>query len=61
VTSGHAIPTILITAYPDDAVRARAIAGGALAYLSKPCSDYLLLDLVRSALNAPTARRDDSC
>ena len=26
VTLGHAIPTILITAYPDDAVRARAIA-----------------------------------
>jgi FixJ family two-component response regulator len=61
VTLGHAIPTILITAYPDDAVRARAIAGGALAYLSKPCSDCVLLDLVRSALNVPTSRRDDSC
>lgn len=61
VTLGHAIPTILITAYPDDAVRARAMAGGALAYLSKPCSDYALLDLVRSALNVRTARRDDSC
>lgn len=52
VTLGHAIPTILITAYPDDAVRARAIADGVIAYLSKPCSDSVLLDLARSALNA---------
>ena len=61
VTLGHAIPTILITAYPDDAVRARAIADGVIAYLSKPCSDCALLDLVRSALNAADAHRDDSC
>jgi FixJ family two-component response regulator len=55
VALGHAIPTILITAYPDDSVRARALADGVIAYLSKPCSDYLLLDLVRSALNVPPA------
>ena len=49
---GFAIPTILITAYPDDAVRDRAIADGVIAYLAKPCSDVVLLDLVRSALTA---------
>jgi CheY-like chemotaxis protein len=48
---GHAIPTILITAYPDDAVRDRALAGGVIAYLTKPC-DFVLFDLVRSALTA---------
>jgi FixJ family two-component response regulator len=47
---GHAIPTILITAYPDDAVRTRAISDGAIAYLSKPCSDATLLGIVLSAL-----------
>jgi FixJ family two-component response regulator len=57
VSLGHAIPTILITAYPDDMVRARAISGGALAYLSKPCSDSELLDLVRSALNGAGGTR----
>jgi FixJ family two-component response regulator len=56
LTLGHTIPTILITAYPDDAVRARALAEGAIAYLSKPCSDNVLLNLVLSALNAGGAR-----
>jgi FixJ family two-component response regulator len=53
VRLGHAIPTILITAYPDDAVRARALAQGVIAYLSKPCSDSALLGLVASALKHP--------
>ena len=54
---GYTIPTILITAYPDDAVRARAIAQGVIAYLSKPFSDTALLALVASALK-PTAGRN---
>lgn len=60
VALGHAVPTILITAYPDDAVRARAIADGAIAYLAKPCSDAVLLDLVRAALRAPDAHPGSS-
>jgi FixJ family two-component response regulator len=52
VMVGHAIPTILITAYPDDAIRNRAMADGVIAYLTKPCSDVVLLELVRSALTA---------
>ena len=47
---GYAIPTVLITAYPDDAVRARAIADGVIGYVSKPCSDATLLGVVLSAL-----------
>jgi FixJ family two-component response regulator len=49
-TAGHAIPTILITAYPDDTVRARAIADGVIAYLGKPCTDGTLLGCLRAAL-----------
>jgi FixJ family two-component response regulator len=52
VKEGHGIPTILITAYPDDTVRARAIADGVIAYLSKPCSEVDLLDCVQAALKA---------
>src|SRR5215467_10023736 len=47
---GYAIPTVLITAYPDDAVRARALADGVIGYVSKPCSDSTLLGVVLSAL-----------
>jgi FixJ family two-component response regulator len=47
---GHAIPTILITAYPDDAVRDRALADGVLCYMSKPFDDNALIAYVRSAV-----------
>ena len=53
VAQGRAIPTILITAYPDDRVRARALANGVLCYLSKPLDDDALIDCVRSALASP--------
>jgi FixJ family two-component response regulator len=44
VELGYAIPTILVTAYPDDRVRARALKDGVVCYLSKPVDD---LDLER--------------
>jgi len=39
VNLGYAIPTILITAYPDEAVRDQAIRDGVICYLSKPVDD----------------------
>ena len=50
VESGYAIPTILITAYPDDSVRARALADGIICYLTKPCDEDALFGCVSSAL-----------
>jgi FixJ family two-component response regulator len=50
VESGYAIPTILITAYPDDSVRARALADGVVCYLTKPCDEDALLGCVWTAL-----------
>src|SRR6266545_5898674 len=50
VESGYAIPTILITAYPDDSVRARALADGVICYLTKPCDEDALLGCVSTAL-----------
>jgi FixJ family two-component response regulator len=48
--SGYAIPTILITAYPDDRVRARALADGIICYLTKPCEEDVLFGCISSAL-----------
>jgi FixJ family two-component response regulator len=49
-TSGKPIPTILITAYPDDGVRERARSAGVIGYLSKPFDENDLLACIRSAL-----------
>ena len=49
-TSGKRVPTILITAYPDDLVRERALSAGVVGYLSKPFEEDDLLACVRSAL-----------
>jgi len=48
--SGKPIPTILITAYPDNGVRERALAAGVIGYLSKPFEEDELLACIRSAL-----------
>jgi FixJ family two-component response regulator len=51
VASGVSIPTILITAYPDDSVRARALQAGVLGYLTKPFNKDDLLIYIHSALD----------
>jgi FixJ family two-component response regulator len=50
VEAGYAIPTILITAYPDESVRARALADGIICYLTKPCDEDALFGCISSAL-----------
>jgi FixJ family two-component response regulator len=46
------IPIIFITAHgSDDAVRARALRDGAVAYLIKPFSEESLLEAVNTALS----------
>lgn len=50
LSAGYSIPVILITAYPDDNVRARALAAGVVCYLSKTFDDEALIGLVRTAL-----------
>jgi FixJ family two-component response regulator len=47
---GYAIPTILVTAYPDEVVRDRALKDGVVYYLSKPVDDEDLERCLRSAL-----------
>jgi len=54
--SGHAIPTILVTAYPNDLDRARARDDGVVCYLGKPIDEALLTQCLREALRC----REDS-
>jgi FixJ family two-component response regulator len=53
--SGKRIPTIMITAFPEEADRVRARQAGVVCYLAKPFDDRELAACIRSALEA--ARR----
>jgi len=52
LASGKTVPTILITAYPDDNVRERALSDGVVCYLSKPFDEDDLLACIRSSLSS---------
>jgi FixJ family two-component response regulator len=60
VDAGYAIPTILLTAYPDEVVRDRAIKDGVVCYLSKPVDDDYLERCLRSALQPGTPIEENS-
>jgi FixJ family two-component response regulator len=60
IDTGHAIPTILVTAYPDEVVRDQALKDGIVCYLSKPLDDDDLERCLRSALQAGTPTEDNS-
>jgi FixJ family two-component response regulator len=47
---GHKIPTILVTACPDEATRSRALKDGIVCYLRKPFDDNDLADCVHKAI-----------
>ena len=50
IDTGNAIPTILVTAFPNDADRARALNDGVLCYLRKPVDEDHLTRCVCAAL-----------
>jgi len=50
VASGNPIPAVLITAYPNDKIRAQVLRAGVIGYLTKPFSDTKLLDCINTAL-----------
>jgi FixJ family two-component response regulator len=57
---GYAIPTILVTAYPDEVVREQALKDGVFCYLSKPVDDEELERCLRSALKRSTPNKENS-
>lgn len=56
IASGEAIPTILITAFPDERARERALQAGVIGYLTKPFSEGELLACILSTLGRREAR-----
>lgn len=50
VASGAPIPTVLVTAYAQEADRARALKSGIRCYLAKPLDPDELLACIRSAI-----------
>jgi FixJ family two-component response regulator len=50
IDAGHAIPTILVTAYPNDVDRARALNDGVVCYLHKPIDEQHLIRCLHAAL-----------
>jgi FixJ family two-component response regulator len=60
IDRGYAIPTILITAYPDEVIGHRALKDGVVCYLSKPIDDNDLDRCLRSALQPGAPIEDDS-
>ena len=54
---GKEIPTVLITAYPSDGIRARALQAGIICYLPKPFDESELLNCIQAALDRATGNR----
>jgi FixJ family two-component response regulator len=50
IKTGHAIPTILVTAYPIDGVRKRMMTLGVVCYLPKPLVEAELIHCLELAL-----------
>src|SRR5215467_11437712 len=52
IDMGHAIPTILVTAFPNDVDQARALNDGVACYLRKPVDEERLTRCVREILRS---------
>jgi FixJ family two-component response regulator len=52
IKAGYTIPTILVTAYPDDVDRTRALNDGVVCYLRKPIDEQHLIRCLRVALES---------
>jgi FixJ family two-component response regulator len=60
IDTGHAIPTILVTAFPNDVDRARALNDGVMCYLRKPVDEEHLTRCVREALRSADSLDENS-
>jgi len=52
-TLGYRIPIIFLTAFPEDRSRERALAAGAICFLSKPFDAEILTGFIRRAMDLP--------
>ena len=56
---GSGIPIVFITAFDVPAAREQAMQAGAIAFLRKPFSDVLLLEILSTALKGRPHRKED--
>jgi FixJ family two-component response regulator len=59
IDTDRAIPTILVTAFPNDVDRARALNDGVVCYLRKPVDEEYLTQCVRDALKSASSYEGD--
>jgi FixJ family two-component response regulator len=60
IDAGRAIPTILVTAYPNDVDRVGALNDGVVCYLRKPVDEQHLKRCLRAALASGEAPEENS-
>jgi FixJ family two-component response regulator len=60
IAAGHAIPTILVTAYPNDVDRVRALNDDVVCYLRKPVDEQYLKQCLRAALTSGDSPEENS-
>lgn len=53
LAAGHRIPIIFLTAFPEDKSRERALAAGAVGFLTKPFDAEVLTGFIEQALRRP--------
>jgi FixJ family two-component response regulator len=55
IADGIDTPIILMTAYPDNTIRSRALNAGAIGFLRKPFDDEMLIECLTRALRSKAA------
>ena len=60
IAAGYTIPTILVTAYPDDVDRARALNDGVVCYLRKPVAEKHLIRCLHEVLHCGEPTEENS-
>ena len=60
IDTSQAIPTVLVTAFPNDVDRARALKDGIVCYLRKPVDEEQLTRCIREALKSARSLEEGS-
>lgn len=56
IAEGKNVPIILITAFPDEGIRTRALQAGAVGFLSKPFEGSALIQCIDDALKTQSGQ-----
>jgi FixJ family two-component response regulator len=56
IARGHLVPTIFITAFPEEAARWSALVAGAVGFLDKPFSEESLVHCLETALRSRSGK-----